>query len=211
MYHYVYYTYESFGRGYIGVRSSKKTPEQDTYMGSYYDKTFAPTGKIVLSEYETREEAEKAEAILHRYYNVANNKHFANRCNAEWFISRLPEGYVRSDKPISQETREKLSKAGLGRPCDWGHKIAAATLGKKKTMTPKSIEARKRAGATKRGAKYKPMSEEGRRNISRARMGIQANNKGKKCWNNGVSNTYSIECPGEGWILGGKPIKKPLG
>jgi hypothetical protein len=29
--------------------------------------------------------------------------------------------------------------------------------------------------------------------------------KGKKCWNNGIMQTLSYECPGEGWVLGSLP------
>ena len=81
MYYYIYYTYEEFGRGYIGSRQSKVPPEQDTrYMGSYSDKTFKPTQKIILaSHYKTREEAIDDEILLQRFFKVVLNPHFANR------------------------------------------------------------------------------------------------------------------------------------
>jgi len=80
MYHYVYYSYEEWGRGYIGVRSSKCLPEGDTkYFGSFYDKTFAPTNKIILATFETREEALQAEIALHAFYQVHINSRFANQ------------------------------------------------------------------------------------------------------------------------------------
>ncbi len=75
-------------------------------------------------------------------------------------------------------------------------------------MTEKAVEARIRAGKTRRGMTW-TMSEEGRKNISEAAKGRTANNKGKTCWNNGVRNTYSIECPGEGWVRCGKARKIP--
>ena len=46
--HYVYYSYEEFGRGYIGCRTCNCLPEEDDYLGSYHDETFSPTNKIVL-------------------------------------------------------------------------------------------------------------------------------------------------------------------
>ena len=81
MYYYTYYTYEEWGRGYIGSRQSKVLPEQDTkYMGSYRDKTFKPTHKIILaSHYKTREEAIDDEILLQHFFTVASNPHFANR------------------------------------------------------------------------------------------------------------------------------------
>jgi hypothetical protein len=80
MYHYVYYSYEEWGRGYIGVRSCECLPEEDcSYFGSFYDKTFAPKNKIILAVFETREEAIQAEITLHAFYQVHINPHFANK------------------------------------------------------------------------------------------------------------------------------------
>ena len=80
LYHYTYYSYEEFGRGYIGKRSCKCSPEEDVkYFGSYKDKTFKPTQKIILETYDTREEALSAEIKLHEFYDVAKNSHFANQ------------------------------------------------------------------------------------------------------------------------------------
>ena len=80
MHHYVYYSYEEYGRGYVGSRSCKCEPEKDAlYFGSFTDKSFKPTQKIILATYETREEALKNEMILHEFYEVPENPHFANR------------------------------------------------------------------------------------------------------------------------------------
>lgn len=82
--HYVYYSYEEYGRGYIGSRTCPKglRPEEDvSYLGSFRDKTFNPTNKIILKTYATRDEALKAEIFLHKAYNVASNKNFANIVN----------------------------------------------------------------------------------------------------------------------------------
>jgi hypothetical protein len=83
-YHYTYYSYEEYGRGYIGVRSCKCPPEEDVqYFGSYTDGTFNPTHKVILKDdYATREEANLDEIILHDYYDVGSNLYFANKCKA---------------------------------------------------------------------------------------------------------------------------------
>lgn len=80
-YHYVYYSYEEYGRGYFGSRSCKCLPEEDIkYFGSFKDKTFKPKQKIILKDdYATREEAYIDEIILQEYYKVVENPHFANR------------------------------------------------------------------------------------------------------------------------------------
>lgn len=48
--------------------------------GSFKDKTFKPTKKIILKDdYSTREEAYADEIILQKYYKVVENTQFANR------------------------------------------------------------------------------------------------------------------------------------
>ena len=77
---YVYYSYEEYGRGYIGKRECKCLPQEDVnYFGSFKDKTFNPTQKIILETFDSVEETLEAEIILHNFYEVDKNPHFANR------------------------------------------------------------------------------------------------------------------------------------
>ena len=80
-YYYTYYSYEEYGRGYIGSRKCKCLPEKDKgYFGSFKDKSFNPKYKIIIKEdYASREEAYADEIILQRYYKIVENPHFANR------------------------------------------------------------------------------------------------------------------------------------
>jgi hypothetical protein len=91
-YHYVYYSYEEYGRGYIGSRTCKCLPEEDIkYFGSFKDKSFKPTQKIILKSYNTREEAYEDEIILQEHYKVVENPHFANRAyqtSTKFYISK---------------------------------------------------------------------------------------------------------------------------
>jgi hypothetical protein len=80
MYHFVYNSYEEWGRNYIGVHSTENL--YDGYLGSYSDPTFTPVGKDILEFYETRGEACEAEIRLHQFFDVANNPSFANQANA---------------------------------------------------------------------------------------------------------------------------------
>jgi hypothetical protein len=50
-------------------------------MGSFTDKSFKPTKKIIIQEFDTAEDALAGEIELHRFFNVAINPHFANRAN----------------------------------------------------------------------------------------------------------------------------------
>jgi hypothetical protein len=92
-YYYTYYSYEEWGRGYFGSRGCKCLPEKDVrYFGSFKDKTFRPTQKIILKDdYVTREEAYTDEIILQDYYDVVNNPHFANQSKVTstgFFVSK---------------------------------------------------------------------------------------------------------------------------
>jgi hypothetical protein len=110
-YFYVYYSYEEFGRGYIGSRICKCLPEEDIkYFGSYKDKTFNPTEKIILkSNYATREEAYADEIILHQYYKVVENPHFVNRAY------QTSTGFSTYGKNHTEEHKKHLSKLLKGR------------------------------------------------------------------------------------------------
>jgi len=81
--HYVYRSYEEKGREYIGRRTCNCLPEEDNkYFGSFYDKTFSPTEKIILFVCETPEETAEIEIELHDFFDVAINPQFANRAKA---------------------------------------------------------------------------------------------------------------------------------
>jgi len=103
--HYVYYSYENFGRGYIGSRTCDCLPEEDNYFGSFYDKTFNPTNKIILETFDNREEALDAEIKLHQFYDVARNPHFANQ-SKQTSTGFSAEGVVRSE-----EYKQKMSES----------------------------------------------------------------------------------------------------
>jgi hypothetical protein len=108
-YHYVYYSYEEYGRGYFGSRTCRCLPEEDVkYFGSYSDKTFKPTQKIILkSDYSTREEALVDEIILHQYYKVAENPHFINKA-----YQTSTKFYVLTEQ--AKENGKKAKELGVG-------------------------------------------------------------------------------------------------
>ena len=126
--HYVYYSYEEFGRGYIGSRTCKGRPEEDNYLGSYYDKSFNPSYKIIIETFSTREEALQAEVELHKFYQVDQNPHFANKArqkttgfhyspSPEWIreMTKNRRTYEGENNPFygkthSQETKELLKE-----------------------------------------------------------------------------------------------------
>ena len=110
---YVYYSYEEYGRGYIGKRECKCLPEEDVnYFGSSKDKSFKPKYKIILkSDYNTREEAYADEIILQQHYKVVENPHFANRA-----YQTSTKFYVPKEQSVEVGRRngERNKKFGLG-------------------------------------------------------------------------------------------------
>lgn len=146
MYHYVYYSYESWGRGYIGVRSSKVPPQEDSsYFGSFYDKTFKPTNKIIILTFDTRKEALEAEILLHSFYHVDKNAHFAN---------------------LARQTTVKFVSCGK-RSEEFKQKVSQRMRGRK--LTPEHI--RKVSEARSRKLKGRKFSEEHKKKISVALKG----------------------------------------
>ena len=105
-YYYTYYSYEEWGRGYFGSRKCKCLPEEDVkYFGSFKDKKFKPTQKIILkSDYDTREEAYADEIILHDYYDVANNPHFANQAKA------TSTKFISNSEDVAKRNRAKIGE-----------------------------------------------------------------------------------------------------
>jgi hypothetical protein len=119
-YYYTYYSYEEWGRGYIGSRGCKCLPEEDVkYLGSSKDKTFKPTQKIILKDdYATREEAYADEIILQQYYKVVENPHFANKAyqtTTKFYYTDGSNGGKKAKKlglGVHSLTVEELSVAG---------------------------------------------------------------------------------------------------
>ena len=228
-YYYTYYSYEEWGRGYIGSRGCKCLPEDDVkYFGSFSDKTFKPTQKIILkNDYTTRKEALIDEIILQKYYKVVENPHFVNKSY------QTNTGFSTYGLPPSKETREKKSKKlkGENNPnygkrwwndgkgnCQMSVECPGEgwvlgnvkirgknnpNYGKSRTKETKRKQSIKSKG--KNNHFYgKTHSEETKRKQSEVKRGENNPNYGKRWWNDGNGNTkFTKDCPGENWSLGG--------
>jgi hypothetical protein len=196
-YHYVYYSYEECGMGYIGSRTCRCLPEEDVkYFGSFKNKEFKPTQKIILkSDYATREEAYVDEIILQYYYKVVENLRFANRAyQTSTGFSRkgaIPHNKgkemseeqrkklsdVCKGRKQSEEAKEKISKKFKGRVLSEEHKrkIGESNKGKPR-QTKEGLERLKKIQQERKGKSGKKHSEETKRKISEA-------TKGRVPWN----------------------------
>ena len=134
-YYYTYYSYEEWGRGYFGSRGCKCLPEEDIkYFGSFSDKNFKPTQKIILkSDYATREDAYADEIILQTHYNVVENPHFANKSN-----QTSTKFWYKVSKEEAKKGNQTRKELGLG--------LYALTEEQLNQSCKKSLETRKKLG-----------------------------------------------------------------
>jgi hypothetical protein len=206
MKHYVYYSYEEWGRGYLGVRSCDCDVELDSnYLGSYRDKDFCPTQKIVVAEFETRKEAVAAEILLHDFFDVAVNPKFANLSKA------TSTGFDKTGVKASKDTLLRMREAQLGKKHTekTRQKLSEVHIGKTHTE-----ETKKKMSESHTGRIF---TEEHKRNISKVRTGVKRpelseklageNNPsfGKKWYvNENGDSCLSHTLPGTGWRLGRK-------
>jgi hypothetical protein len=212
-YFYVYYSYEEWGRGYIGKRQSSCHPNDDVmYMGSFTDKTFFPIHKIILQIFDNEEEALEAEILLHDFFEVDVNPHFANKakqtskafvCHRKWSNDQK-ELLIERNKTFkwTEELRKKVSNSLSGRV--W---ITDGKENKQLMSIDESVpdgwtrgftqlttdETRKKMSQWQKG---KPKwNEEKRREMSKRTLG-------KTWWNDGKKQILVREDPGAGWKRG---------
>jgi hypothetical protein len=112
--HYTYYSYEPTGRGYIGKRSSRVPPQEDPYLGSFSDKTFKPSRKIIIATYKSAKAALRAESALQYLFKVHKAEHFANQTIYPLgkFGHSAPSG-LRWDDPVRYQQLKESSESLL--------------------------------------------------------------------------------------------------
>jgi hypothetical protein len=117
-------------------------PEEDVkYFGSFKDKTFKPTKKIIIKEFTSREAASNVEITLHNFFNVAENLNFANRAKS------TSTGFTRLGAKNTKKTNEKIALVNKGNKYCVGRKISEETRKKisKGNKGKKISEERKQA------------------------------------------------------------------
>jgi hypothetical protein len=179
-YHYVYYSWEQWGRGYIGVRSCECLPEEDEiYLGSFRDKTFKPTEKIILQVFLTRKEANIAEIVLHNFYNVGVNPHFANKAK------HTSIGFCVQGIPKSEEHKRKIGEANSqrlkGKPSTFrGKRHSEESLQKLRESLSGRVLSEEHKEKLRIASTGRKISEESKLKISEANKGRVSPMKGKK-------------------------------
>ena len=160
MYHYTYLLLDPESEmKYIGMRSSKCKPEEDTYMGSAYAMTIHDKrrcDKLVLEEFDTREEALHHEMKLHNQFEVHTNPEFWNlsKQTSTKFISN------RKGCKLTEEHKLKCSSALKGRKMpefteDHKRKISVSRIGTKASAETKKKFSESRQGENNSNFKHK--------------------------------------------------------
>jgi hypothetical protein len=215
--HYVYYSYEQFGRGYIGYRKCPEglTPETDTYLGSYHDKGFKPTEKVILFQDLTKQTAIEIEIKLHAFYDIDKNSHFANKAKQtsrgfSWNptgMMRINNGIIEKYIPQGEEIPEGYTMGNLK---ETKRKQSEAQKGKKQSKETKLKKSKANKGRIRinNGEREKVILpgkeipggfnlgvlEETKRKNSESQKGEKSHIYGKKCYNNGTKQKFfSIE------------------
>jgi hypothetical protein len=194
---YVYYSYERWNRGYIGVKFDSD-PEEDEYFGSFTDKTFNPTEKVVIATFDTREEALEAEVKLHEFFQVDKNPHFANQ--SKQLTSKFQ--YDATGRKHTEETKRKIS------------------AGNKRAMSGRTGRNHNRFGTTHSEETKNKIRQKalGRTHTEETKQKMSKQRKGRKSPSGENSPTYGLlwwvnkdnkamlakVCPGEEWRRGRK-------
>ena len=166
--YYLYYSYEEWGRGYIGKRACDCLPEEDVkYFGSFVDETFKPKHKIILSsDYSTPCELAEDEIILHDFYDVARNPHFVNRAKA------TSTGFDTTGTTLTDETKLRIGEARRGKTHTKQAKLRIGEARRGKTHTD---EAKRKIGEALAGEKNsrfgKTLTDETKQKMREAQTG----------------------------------------
>lgn len=219
-YFYVYYSYEKWGRGYIGSRECKCLPEEDIkYFGSFSNKSFKPTQKIILQTYSSKVEAIEDEIKLHNFYKVDTNPHFANcskQTSTKFYFDST--GIIRSvqtrekmsgknnpmfGKTHSKKARQKISEAAKNISSKTRHKMSIAKIGKNSPMFGKTHSEKTKKKLSEVGKKRvgdnnpffgKTHSEETKQKLSEAQKGkVLSKETRQKLSEAGKGKTHSEE------------------
>jgi hypothetical protein len=194
---YVYYSYEEYGRGYIGKRECKCLPKEDVnYLGSFHDKTFRPSQKIILETFDSVEEALEAECALHDFYEVDKNPHFANRAKqtSTKFYCNLGPGEEANKK------RSELMKTKYNPMSDPEIK-EKARLNLIKSLSKPEVR-KKKSESAKRVFNNPEMIERSRQNAIKSHQNPETKRKHIEA-KLGEKNP----CYGKRWITNGKENK----
>jgi len=206
MFHTVYLSFEDgrVGRDYIGKHSSEDP--YDDYLGSYKDKSFDPSGKIILEYAKTEEGAVEAEVRWQKVFKVAEDPQFANQSyqtNKKFVLDTRGKRHplygkerndIKGDKNPAKrpEVSQKISQKLKNRP-------------RPSIQGDNHYTRRTGEGGFKKGDENVAKRLEVRNTISEQKQGENNPAFGRKWWVNADGTiVYQVESPGPEWQNGRK-------
>ena len=150
-YHYTYWLSSAPNENYIGVRSCKCKPEDDTdYLSSskIVHQMIAEGKKFhkhILKVWPTREKAVAHEVLMHRVLDVGRNPLFLNKVRQKstgFDTTGLSRKSPFKGRHHTPESKAKLSAAHIGRKLSDEHKASISAANKGKKVKPEVLAAR---------------------------------------------------------------------
>ena len=190
MFHVVYLSFEEnkVSRGYVGKHSSNDP--YDPYMGSFSDKTFMPTSKMILEYSKTEKGAVAAEIRWQKVFQVVEDPAFANV--AYQTSVKFSYSEVWSEERRTAASERFRDPELLCRISKKGKKEKESTREKKRRVI--------------RGSWWTSLEGELRRSVDCPGQGWEKRRGGMGYWwvNPKGRTTQSIEKPEGEWIKGRK-------
>jgi hypothetical protein len=203
MKYYVYYSYEEWGRGYIGSKpSGSMDPDNDGYFGSFSDPDFNPTEKIILGVYGTPEECLEAEVVLHRLFEVDRNPHFANKAKQTSSGFFYDASGTKNEGSSKARTEANLTNNPMKNP----QSVQKMLDSRMNSDWYENYLESRRSESSREKSRVSALNQwtnEAREAMSERRRGNGNPCFGKKWWVNSNGETfYQSESPGPDWQRG---------
>jgi len=197
-YHILYLSFEEgpTGRSYVGAHSTDDL--YDGYLGSFTDKTFNPSGRIIIEYHKSRVSLLRAEETLQKVLDVVKDPHYANQSIQHG--SGFTYGFL--GKSHSKEFIENLAKRNQER--EWSPESRNKLAQTQREVYEKLAEneKQKRAQRTSDQFKDRPKSSEHKQKISEAQVGEKNHRFGKKD-SEETRKKKSIQSKGRKWVNDG--------
>lgn len=216
-YHILYISFEETpeGRSYVGAHSTDDL--NDGYLGSFVDKNFSPTSRIIVGYFKSRESLLQAEESLQKVLDVVSDTNYANQS----FQHGKGFTYGFLGKSHTDEFRKNVGERNKQR--EYTPEMREAQSERSRQYWSSAPESYKEEVSTRASNQWKgvPKSEEHKRKIGEAQLGEKnhrygkrdspetrakksAQSKGRRWANNGIEE--KMFKPGqvipEGWVPG---------
>jgi hypothetical protein len=201
-FHILYVSFEEGpeGRSYIGAHSTDNI--YDGYLGSFVDKSFNPSNRIIIGYYKSRDVLLKAEEMFQKSFNVVSDNHYANQSIQHG--SGFTYGFL--GKSHTNEFRKALVEKNRKRVHT--PEMRAAQSQRSLIWWGNLSEKSREEWAAQSSSQWKgvPKSESHKHKIGKAQLGDKNHRYGKKD-SPETKEKKSIQSKGRRWVNNGEKEK----